>query len=268
MLMMFSTRVMTNSSSRPRTGCCTTIEPTGFSPPAVVGDEAGHRLHALARVEAEFFWRPAASVTIMVSPIARDMPEHDGGGDAGERGREDHAERGLHPVGAHRQRALAQRLRHRGEGVLGERGDGRDDHHAEHQAGGEGVGEADVEAEDVLQQGRRDEASARRSRRPPTARRRAARPSASGSCGPGARRTRRGTCAAPRPSGTATSSAMTVTIRVAVTSGMHGELAARWRRTRRTAPRRRSRSPGRISATMMPTVIATEMNADEPRGRP
>ena len=30
--------------------------------------------------------------------------EHDGGGDAGERGREDHPQRGLHPVGAERER--------------------------------------------------------------------------------------------------------------------------------------------------------------------
>ena len=76
MLIMLMTSVMSEEQqARRRTGCCSDVEPTGFSPPAVWAmkpvivcmPSRGSRLRGSSAA-------PAASATIMVSPMARDMP--------------------------------------------------------------------------------------------------------------------------------------------------------------------------------------------------
>ena len=91
-----------------------------------------------------------------LADAARD-PEHDRGDDPRDRGREDDPGRDLalgrpEPVGT-----LAQAARHRAHRVLGDRGDRRHDHDPHHQAGGEGVEDRHVEAEEVLEDRRGDE---------------------------------------------------------------------------------------------------------------
>lgn len=46
-----------------------------------------------SKIESGMMAAPPATIsTTMVSPMARDMPEHDGCTDAGQRGRDDHAD--------------------------------------------------------------------------------------------------------------------------------------------------------------------------------
>jgi hypothetical protein len=81
--------------------------------------------------------RPAAITTIIVSPMARltasSTPPTTPGSAAGT------STCGSSRFGgrAHREAAVAHRLRHGGDAVIGHRGDEGDDHHAHHQPGGE-----------------------------------------------------------------------------------------------------------------------------------
>ena len=83
---------------------------------------------------------PAAMATIIVSPTTRAIASRIAAMMPGERRREDDAEGDLEARRAEAVRRLAQVARHVRHRVLGDRGDGRQDHHGEHdEAGAEGV---------------------------------------------------------------------------------------------------------------------------------
>ena len=135
-------RVRTNRVRPTTKRRCTATDPTGFSPPAVCAMKPGHRLHALEGVDARGSSgrRPPARRSSSRRPrgttprtTAAAMPDRA----AGKTTRSVVCIR-FAPMA---ERTLPQRLRHRRQGVLGERGHRRDDHHAEDQARRECVGE-------------------------------------------------------------------------------------------------------------------------------
>ena len=84
------------------------------------------------------------------------MPEHEGGRDAGDGGRQHDPEGGLQARRAERERAVTKRLRNRPHRVLAERGDIGDDHDPHDDAGAQDI-EARQAGDDVLQQRRHEQ---------------------------------------------------------------------------------------------------------------